>query len=161
VVMIPQEMSLRTAAHLFSQHQISGAPVVDGNGRCLGVLSTSDFVHWADKNAGRKKVDSSACHCAWQVVHEVNELPADQVANYMTLDPVTIPPHVDIRTLSQMMVDAHIHRVIVVDKERKPIGIVSSTDILAAVAKADFQSRTVTDTHEGCADPHIMLKGAP
>ncbi len=36
-----------------------------------------------------------------------------------------------------MMIDAHIHRVIVVDKDERPIGIVSSTDILAAVAHAD------------------------
>jgi CBS domain-containing protein len=32
-----------------------------------------------------------------------------------------------------MMLDAHIHRVVVVDKERRPLGVVSSTDVLAAV----------------------------
>jgi CBS domain-containing protein len=34
------------------------------------------------------------------------------------------------------MVDAHIHRVLVVVDESRPQGIVSSTDILAAVARA-------------------------
>jgi CBS domain-containing protein len=33
-----------------------------------------------------------------------------------------------------MMIDAHIHRVIVVDEEERPIGIVSNTDVLAALA---------------------------
>ena len=37
--------------------------------------------------------------------------------------------------LAQMMLDAHVHRVIVVDNEQKPVGIVSSIDILAAVAR--------------------------
>jgi predicted transcriptional regulator len=37
------------------------------------------------------------------------------------------------------MIEAHIHRVIVVDERDQPIGIVSSTDILGAVAQADSQ----------------------
>jgi predicted transcriptional regulator len=32
------------------------------------------------------------------------------------------------------MLDAHVHRVIVVDRQGRPIGVVSSMDILAAVA---------------------------
>jgi CBS-domain-containing membrane protein len=35
-----------------------------------------------------------------------------------------------------MMVDAHSHRLIIVDEQRHPIGIVSTTDIMAAVARA-------------------------
>jgi predicted transcriptional regulator len=34
------------------------------------------------------------------------------------------------------MVDAHIHRVLVVDDQNRPCGIVTSTDVLAAVARA-------------------------
>jgi CBS domain-containing protein len=36
-----------------------------------------------------------------------------------------------------MMRDAHIHRVIVVDDRGRPVGVVTSTDILAAVARTD------------------------
>jgi CBS domain-containing protein len=39
VVMIPQEMSLNKAAHLLALNRISGAPVIDGEGNCVGVLS--------------------------------------------------------------------------------------------------------------------------
>ena len=39
-----------------------------------------------------------------------------------------------IMDLARSMLDAHIHRIIVVDNNCRPIGIVSSTDILAAVA---------------------------
>jgi CBS-domain-containing membrane protein len=35
-----------------------------------------------------------------------------------------------------MMVDVHIHRLIMVDEQRHPIGIVSTTDIMAAVGQA-------------------------
>jgi CBS-domain-containing membrane protein len=39
------------------------------------------------------------------------------------------------------MVDAHIHRLIVAGAHRRPIGIVSSTDLLAAVACAARKQR--------------------
>jgi CBS domain-containing protein len=54
----------------------------------------------------------------------------------MSADPVLVPPCFRINQLARMMLDAHIHRVIVADEQGRPIGIVSSTDILAAVAYA-------------------------
>jgi CBS domain-containing protein len=61
-------------------------------------------------------------------------IPADKVHRFMTADPVKAGPATPVSELAQMMLDAHIHRVIVVDEHDKPVGIVSSTDILAAVA---------------------------
>jgi hypothetical protein len=75
-------------------------------------------------------------HCVltdWQVV-EVEELPSDEVRRFMTADPVTARSATSVRALARMMIDAHIHRVIVTDEERRPIGIVTSTNLLAALA---------------------------
>src|SRR5262249_18537625 len=47
VLTTPQDTPLQEAARLLSKSDISGAPVVDGAGRCLGVLSSHDFVTWA------------------------------------------------------------------------------------------------------------------
>jgi CBS domain-containing protein len=44
VVTVPETMSLRGAARLLSQASITGAPVVDHSGRCVGVLSATDFL---------------------------------------------------------------------------------------------------------------------
>jgi CBS domain-containing protein len=54
----------------------------------------------------------------------------------MSSDPVTASPETAVRTLARMMIDAHIHRLIVVDEDRKPVGVVSSTDLLARIADA-------------------------
>ena len=53
----------------------------------------------------------------------------------MTADPVVAVAGAGIGTLAQMMLDARIHRIVVVDHNEHPIGIVSSTDVLAAVAR--------------------------
>lgn len=72
----------------------------------------------------------------WQIV-EMDELPADDVRQYMTPDPVTVGADVGICTLAQMMIDAQVHRIIVVDADSKPVGIVSSTDLISALASAN------------------------
>src|SRR5260370_472179 len=48
VTVIPRHLSLRTAAHLLSQARVSGAPVIDASGACVGVISSTDFVHCAE-----------------------------------------------------------------------------------------------------------------
>jgi CBS domain-containing protein len=140
VVMIPKEMSLRSAAHLLAQHNITGAPVVDPLGRCVGVISATDFMRWAEveKSTATEHWASAECVCSeWQVI-DLEEIPTDAVATYMTPDPVTVAPTTSIVQLARQMLDAHIHRVVVVDRQNQPVGLVSSTDILAAVAYAEY-----------------------
>jgi len=55
----------------------------------------------------------------------------------MTANVVTVGSQMLLAELARTMIDAHIHRVIVVDEERRPIGVVSSTDVLAALAYCD------------------------
>jgi CBS-domain-containing membrane protein len=55
----------------------------------------------------------------------------------MTSDVLTVRPETPLRELARILVNARIHRVMVVDKLRKPTGIVTSMDILAAVARED------------------------
>jgi predicted transcriptional regulator len=137
VVVVPQEMSLRAAARLLSGAQISGAPVVDADGRCVGVLSSTDFMRWterADMSQGHTEPPEDFCS-EWQVV-DYEDIPSDRVDCFMTADPVMVNVATSIRELARLMIDAHIHRLIVVDEFCKPVGIVSSTDILAAIVRA-------------------------
>ncbi len=161
LVQLSEDMSLRAAARLLLDHQISGAPVVDGRGRCVGALSATDFLRRAGKPEEMEwrahphastpgpyqtaqYAGVGACHeckttgqvlCEWQVM-DLENLPTDEVRRYMTADPVTVAPATPIAVIARKMTDAHIHRVIVVDEAARAIGIVTSTDILAAVARA-------------------------
>lgn len=68
----------------------------------------------------------------WQVV-ELDVLPVEDVRHFMTADPVTVNEGADIRTIARLMTDALIHRVIVVDGQGHPVGVVSGTDLIAAL----------------------------
>jgi len=184
---------LRDVARQLVERQISGAPVVDAQGKCLGVVSASDFLRLvarkANESAGpvpgtaitcdfqQRSSDSSGQRivlctlpegaCAiqqvemgpdgrqrlictqpntvlvdWQVV-EVDHLPRTEVEHFITSDPVLVNVKTPVQTLARMMLDAHIHRLIVVDDAKTPVGIVTSTDLVAAVAYAD-QNRPKT-----------------
>jgi CBS domain-containing protein len=132
---IPQEMPLREAARLLHRANISGAPVVDGEGRCVGVLSSSDFVTWAGK-AEADSVEAASFIAPWGELISIEESADHEIRRYMTAEPVTAAPTDPVGELAQTMADYHIHRVLVVGQDNRPCGIVTSTDVLAAVGRA-------------------------
>jgi len=138
VMVIPQRMSLRAAAHLLAQAGVSGAPVVDQEGRCVGVLSAADLVNWVDRGRyGVRRTAGAACVCSdWQV-DGLDEVPEDEVSCFMTANVVATGPETRVGELARWMRDAHIHRIVIVDDHRRPVGVVSSMDVLAAVARLD------------------------
>ena len=134
VLAIPRQMSLRAAAHQLVQAHVSGAPVVDEGGRCVGVLSTTDLARWLDRGPAAPPA-APRCFCSdWQVI-DPEGLPPDPVSRYMTADPVTARADVRVGELARRMLDAHVHRVIIVGPTGRPVGIVTTTDVLAAVAR--------------------------
>lgn len=156
LLMIPREMSLQGAARLLSLHQVSGAPIVDENGVCIGVLSATDFMHCVQ--GGKKATPACACYeegiCEpWQIV-ESEELPGESVANFMTTNPVTVNPRTNIQEIARLMSGSRIHRVMVVDEKGRPQGIVTSTDMLAALAYADPN----TNVHPQKGDSSWLLR---
>jgi CBS-domain-containing membrane protein len=70
----------------------------------------------------------------WGELISVDDSPDDEIERYMTAEPVTVAPQTPLGEVAQRMVDAHIHRLLVVDEQR-PVGIVTSTDIMAAVVR--------------------------
>jgi CBS-domain-containing membrane protein len=136
VMVISQHMSLKAAAHLLAQAEVSGAPVVDAEGRCVGVLSAADLVRWVDRGKPTTEQCSAdaSCVCDWQI-GGLDDLPEDEVSRYMTSNVVATGPETCVGEMAGWMRDAHIHRIVIVDERRRPIGLVSSTDVLAAVAR--------------------------
>jgi CBS domain-containing protein len=135
VKVIPQDMPLPAAARLLCEAHISGAPVVDNDGRCIGVLSATDFVHRARDEGSRAApgLPQPGFCSDWQMV-DVDRLPEDQVRRHMTPGPVTVSPTEPVTEVARIMLEAHIHRVVVVDLMRRPVGVVTSTDLLAVLA---------------------------
>ncbi len=139
VLVIPRHMSLRAAAHLLAKARVSGAPVTDKLGRCVGVLSRTDLIRWMDRGGQTAPhfEAAAACICSdWQML-ALDEVPEDEVGQYMTTDLVAGTPDARLGQLARWMLHAHIHRVVILDHQQRPVGMVTSSDILAAVAQSE------------------------
>jgi CBS domain-containing protein len=136
VLSIPEVTPLREAARMLSRSSISGAPVIDAEGRCVGVLSSTDFVTFAGEatEPGQHR-EATTFIAPWGELVSIDESADEEIRRYMTAQPITVAPTTPITEVAQKMADAHIHRVLVTGEDRRPCGIVTSTDILAAVAR--------------------------
>jgi CBS domain-containing protein len=140
VITLTRDMPLADVARVLERFHIGGAPVVDERGRCIGIFSTVDFLRQTrpGNRTAQMPPPVPGCACSeWKIIDsdDWDSFSADSATHYMTADPVVVAPTTSLGELAETMVDAHIHRLIVVDAERRPIGIVSSTDVLAAVAR--------------------------
>jgi len=110
---------LVVADMLMRQFGVSGLPVIDGQGELIGVLSRTDLMALA----GDPQVD------AWQ---------GRSVAATMTAPSLTVEADAPLVEAAARMEEHRVHRLVVVEPEGgRPIGILSTTDIVRAVASMD------------------------
>ena len=136
--------SLAELRHLLIEAHVSGVPVVD-QGRLVGIVSRSDLVRVeelvealdaevSDEALQENQTDGFS-HSAREGFHgfyrRLNDL---KVKDAMRAQVMTCSPETPATKVAAEMVRHHVHRIVVVDGE-KPVGIVSTLDIAALVAK--------------------------
>jgi predicted transcriptional regulator len=119
VKVVGSEVSIAEAIVSLADAHVSGMPVVDGTGRVIGVLSTTDVL------TAEAETEGSA---ARQVLFENTA-----VEDLMTPRAYTIAPDADIREAARQMLYAEVHRLFVAEGDQV-VGIISTTDIVRAVA---------------------------
>ena len=114
---------------MMSDSGISGFPVVDEQNRVLGVVSESDVIlyeiHPQPHLVAKLK----------QVIlprAEENQGPGGTAADIMSSPAITARDDAPLRELSQELLERKIKRIIIVDSEQHPVGIVSRIDIVKA-----------------------------
>lgn len=130
-------IGIRQLAQLFEEHEISGVPVVSGNGKLIGVVSQTDLIRRCSEgtpDAPPGYLFELLSDEAGEDVELVPE-PLIVVGDFMTADPVTVGPDEPAGEVAQRMAEHHIHRIVVVDEESVPIGIITTLDLLKVFPK--------------------------
>lgn len=120
-VVVSVDMPLDEVAELLAQNDITGAPVVDAEGRLVGVISQTDLVHTvaAPTSVGRRWAGYRARHI-------------------MSRQPVTARADMPLFDAVRRLERHGVHRlVIIADDSVTPIGIVSTSDLLPLIVDAD------------------------
>jgi CBS domain-containing protein len=112
VLTIKESTPLKEVAKLLSERKITGAPVVNENGDLVGVISETDII---------RKTNSIG---AWS---------PSTAGQIMTKPAVTVSPNETLQRICELMYNRSIHRVVVAE-DKKIVGIITTMDILRAIA---------------------------
>lgn len=137
VLTVQDDMSVVELASFLTEMEISGAPVVDKEGRLLGVVSVTDIVHGNTEGIDIPLEESSAKFFhGWEQrlsLEEVRQLHVEsdqsRVRNIMTPTVYSVSEETTVPEIAETMISSRIHRVLVM-KEDKLVGIITSLDML-------------------------------
>lgn len=146
VITVGADTTIVEAIDAMLRHHISGLPVIDAAGELIGIISEGDFIRraeigtqrkrgrWLTFLAGKDRVAADFVHAHGRKVGEI-----------MTPDPLTITEDTTLDQIVQIMESSNVKRLPVV-RGNRPVGIVTRSDFLAAVADL---ARNVPDQSVG------------
>lgn len=145
---VPEDMTVRELAGFLMDHEISGAPVVDREGRLVGVVSVVDI---ADAAAGEEEEGDGAAEAAGPApprgdfhaggfgeglapdalgalgpLEEAGEM---RVGEIMNPEFYSVPEDATVSQVATTMLNNHVHRLLVIE-EGKVAGIITTSDLL-------------------------------
>jgi len=136
IMTVADDMTTDELARYLTEREISGAPVVNSQGYLIGVVSMTDI--------GRQLADPSEFASVRSEFYEMGdeaiveqrflEERAVAVRDVMTPTVHQVPASAPIADAARVMVEQHIHRLVVTEG-REPVGIITSMDLLRVVAE--------------------------
>ena len=113
LVVLDVHLTLGEAAAVLAEHRISGAPVVSGSAKPLGIVSRADLLD--PRHQGSETTVEAA----------------------MTRVLYAVRPTDPVMAAVRLMATENIHRVVVVDGSGLLAGIVTSMDVMRALARGE------------------------
>jgi CBS domain-containing protein len=120
---VPADATIAQAVSALADAHVSGLPVVDGTGKMVGVISTTDILE-----AEAETEEPGARERLFE---------ATEVSEIMTRQPRVIGPAADLRAAAQQMLRQDVHRLFV-EEHGQLVGVISQTDIVRAVASVQL-----------------------
>ncbi len=118
-VSVQIDASVETAEQMLAAYGISGLPVVDADGHLVGVLSRTDLLLEGGP-----------------VVSQLLRGRASglRVGELMSHPALTVSLSATLAEAARIMRDERVHRLVVVNEQETPIGVLSATDYVRLIA---------------------------
>ncbi|HEV2303116.1 MAG TPA: CBS domain-containing protein [Stellaceae bacterium] len=137
VITVGPDTSVRELAALLSERAISGAPVVDADGRLVGIVSEGDLLHRAETGTERR---TAVRRSRWLDGIAVDDLAREyakshgrKVRDIMTREVIAVDDTTELAEVANLLESKRIKRVPVL-RDGKLVGIVSRANLVRALA---------------------------
>ena len=159
VLSVESESPISQAIQLMLEKRISGLPVLDGQGRLVGIVTEGDFLRRTETGTQRRR-------SRWlefligpgRLADEYTRSHGRKVIDVMTPDPVTINEQTSLEQVVQIMEKHRIKRLPVL-REQKLVGIVSRANLLHALAGVASDIKPVTTSDEAIREQLLAELG--
>jgi CBS domain-containing protein len=138
VLTVRPETTVEEALALLSERGVSGAPVVDGDGRLVGLLDDSDLLVSEARLHGPTTIEILGAYLTLpgekrRFNEEVRHALGRTVGEIMDGKPPWVDAGGIVEDVATIMVDRQVSRVPVVDADRHVVGIVTRGDLVGAM----------------------------
>ena len=136
---VAPDASVEEVIATFREHQLPGLPVVDSDGRCVGIVTEADLVlpddqgdlhipHYVNLFGGTIFLEPLG-----RFEERLRKAFAASASDMMTRDPDTVAPDTTVREAARLIHDTGHNRLPVVEDDRL-VGVVTRVDVLGALA---------------------------
>ncbi len=140
VLSVTTTTSLQDAVKLMSEHDVSGLPVLDGNGALVGELSEQDLmVRESGFDAGPYVMLLDAVIYLRNPLNwdrQVHQVLGSTVGDVMGSQPHTCPKATSLPAAARLLHDRGTQRLFVLDEQEKLAGVLTRGDVVRALAAA-------------------------
>jgi CBS domain-containing protein len=135
---VTPETKAEDVARLLGEHELHGVPVVNGAGRCVGIVTENDLVmadeegdlhipHYVQLFGGLVFLESVK-----GFEKRLKKAVAATASDMMTADPTTIGPDADVHEAGRVISSSGHNRLPVVEHGRL-VGVITRSDVLRAL----------------------------
>ncbi|MBZ2171021.1 CBS domain-containing protein [Nitratidesulfovibrio sp. SRB-5] len=143
VITVTPDTSMMKASKILKENRIRRLPVVDAEGRLIGIVSDRDI-----KEASPSKATTLDMHELYYLLSEI------KVKDIMTRDPFTVRADDTVETVALNMIEKRIGGLPVIDDAGKLVGIISDSDVFKVLI-------TITGVRHGGVQFAFELENTP
>ena len=143
IVTIGPNDTLSDALDLMTENHVTGLPVMDGKDQCVGLVSATDILNYEHEHAESVGNSVTGHHFnpdiqQWETVSltafGLEDFGDVRVQDVMARNLISVECDTSLQQVAKKMLDAKIHRVLVLDDQQRLFGLISSLDFVRAVA---------------------------
>ncbi len=138
VITVQEDTSIEELARVLTENHISGAPVVNREGKLVGIVTDADLIHKETnpRTPGFVNILGAIIYVTGiaRYREDFKKLAASKTSEIMTTDVIAVDGEAEIEQVAALMVDHRVKRVPVLD-DGAIVGIIGRADIVKTLVR--------------------------